>query len=151
MIYYLPERIYDVLKDNEEVISILKELEDRFEDYDNFRDYISGYCRLEVADPVTKKLQAKSINIIKNMLHDKPILLQEFYINNGDIALDSMKNMYNFFDEKQGIDLENKFFLLSNIINLKIMMKAKDIWNTILIFMKKYLTNIRRTYLNIYT
>ena len=117
MIYYLPERIYDVLKDNKEVISAIDELEKRFDEFDNFKDYISGYSRMELGDPDTIVLQHKVNNLIRNALYDKPCLVREFYINNGDLSIDDMKNMFNFFDEKQGVDLENKFYLLSNIVN----------------------------------
>jgi len=117
MIYYLPERIYEILKDNNEVTNKLKNLEYKFSEFDNFKDYISGYSRLENGDPEMKALHNEIDNLIKNLLYDKPILLKEFSINNGDLSVDDMINMFNFFDEKQGIDLENKFYLLSNIIN----------------------------------
>ena len=120
MIYYLPERIYEVLKNDDEVITKLLEIEEKFEGYNNFKDYISGYSRLNDSAE-TKELYIRTNNLIRNKLHGNKFLEKEFDINNGDVSLEEMEKWYFFGNESTGIDLENKFFLLSNIMN-----KAED-------------------------
>ena len=120
MIYYLPERIYELLKNDDEVVSILLEVEEKFEEYNDFKSYIMGYSKL-YGDRNTVSLYIKANNIIRNKLHGMKFLQKEFDINEGDVSFEDMKKWYFFGNESTGIDLENKFFLLSNIIN-----KAED-------------------------
>ena len=116
MIYYLPERIYEVLKNDDDIINNLLELEESFDKYNSFKDYIQGYSKLST-DPSMKELYLKTNNLIRNKLHGMKFLELQFDINNGDVSIKDMEKLYFFGNESNGVDLENKFFLLSNIMN----------------------------------
>lgn len=130
MIYYLPERIYAILKDEEDIRTVLDNVDKKFDEYDNFKDYITGYSKI-VGKPENREMYLKNDNKIKNLLHQFPNLEKEFLINNGDVSLEDMKTWFNT-GMISGIDLENKFYLLSNIIN-----KTED-HNEFVIYMDKY-------------
>ena len=130
MIYYLPERIYAILKDEEDIRTVLDNVDKKFDEYDNFKDYITGYSKI-VGKPENREMYLKTDNKIKNLLHQFPNLEKEFLINNGDVSLEDMKTWFNT-GMTNGIDLENKFYLLSNIIN-----KTED-HNEFVIYMDKY-------------
>ena len=116
MIYYLPERIYEILKNDNDVINILLEIEEKFEEFTDFKSYIMGYSKL-YGDHNTVSLYIKANNLIRNKIYGNKFLIKEFDINEGDVSFEDMKHWYFFGNESTGIDLENKFFLLSNIIN----------------------------------
>ena len=131
MIYYLPERIYELLKNDDDVISILLEVEEKFDAINDFKSYIMGYSKL-YGDPAITSIYIRANNLIRNKLHGMKFLEREFDINEGDVSLEDMKKWYFFGNESTGIDLENKFFLLSNIMN-----KTED-HDEYEQFMKKY-------------
>ena len=116
MIYYLPERIYEGLKNDDEVIEALLTIEEKFEKYNTFKDFIAGYSKLH-GDINIRNNFISTNNLIRNKLADNKILVLQFYINDGLITLDGMKKLYFNGKESDGVDLENKFFLISNICN----------------------------------
>ena len=116
MIYYLPERIYEVLKNDDEVIEALLSIEEKFEKYNTFKDFMAGYSKLQ-GDINIRNNFISTNNLIRNKLADNKTLALQFDINDGVISLDGMKKLYFNGKEIDGVDLENKFFLISNICN----------------------------------
>ena len=116
MIYYLPERIYEVLKNDDEVIEALLNIEEKFEKYNTFKDFMAGYSKLQ-GDINIRNNFIYTNNLIRNKLADNKTLALQFDINDGVISLDGMKKLFFNGKEIDGVDLENKFFLISNICN----------------------------------
>lgn len=113
MLFYLPERIYNKLEPNNSNYKKLSDnVDNKKKNIKTFREYI------EADNALSEKRLSELYSIkayCRNKLKDDPILLKEYDINNGEYTKDEMIKMYNSPDET--IDTENKFYLLSNIVN----------------------------------
>lgn len=115
MYFYFPERIYDIIKEIPKIKEYIEGVEARFEEIDCFREFIEAqseeYSKI-------KPYFDEAEDYIKNYLleKDKKYYIQ-YKINNGDYSIEEMNKMYYDIND-ESIDLENRFYLLSNIINL---------------------------------
>lgn len=112
MLFYLPERLYKKLGSNINYSELSDKIDKRKEKIHSFKEYIE-------ADNEQSKRFLSELKTIKSFcrkkLKDDPILLKEFDINNGEYTKKEMIQMYEIPDDT--IDTENKFYLLSNIVN----------------------------------
>ncbi len=113
MIFYLPERIYTIAKDNSQYKSIIAKLEEIHSKFDTFEEFVN-------ANPSHNKEIAELSNqmdtLMDNILANKPNLIEEYKINNGVYSKTEMMKKY-YSNDTSIYDIENKFYLLSNIIN----------------------------------
>lgn len=112
MIYYLPERIYALFKENKNYSTLAKKIEDKKAKIDSIEEYMKESSR---EYETILKNYTPIYNFFVKKLKNKPVLLSEFKICNSDYTKQQMIDMYNHPDET--IDIENKFYLLSNIVN----------------------------------
>ena len=110
MILYLPERLYDELKDNKEYQAIDKEMTAIHEKFTTLEEWVTANPRNNTQIlSIYNKLTA----LVKKVFSNKPQYIEEYNINNGIYtALEMKQKLYT-----DRYDTENKFYLLSNIIN----------------------------------
>lgn len=112
MLFYLPERLYKKFSEISNYWILSNKVDIRKENIDSISDYI------EADNEASEKFisELKTIKAYcRNKLKDDPVLLKEYDINNGEYTKSEMISMYNNPDDT--IDTENKFYLLSNIVN----------------------------------
>lgn len=114
MYYYLPERIYNAIIEIPEIKRYLEEIEGQFAAITCFRKYMEQSSeQYSTLLPYRDQLE----NYIRDYLANKDMkLYEQFKINNGEYNVEEMLKMFND-DSNKNIDVENMFFLLSNIIN----------------------------------
>lgn len=110
MILYLPERLYDELKDNKEYQAIDKEMTAIHEKFTTLEEWVTANPR---NNPQILSIYNKLTALVKKVFSNKPQYIEEYNINNGIYtALEMKQKLYT-----DQYDTENKFYLLSNIIN----------------------------------
>lgn len=115
MIYYYPERIYEIIKHDTDIKDYIHQLEKVHDNCHTIEEYILADTRVDGLNDNTKELIDKIDTVSLDILKRYPILEEQFHINNGDYNLDQMIDKLENPDDK--IDLENTFYLMSNIIN----------------------------------
>ena len=113
MILYLPERLYDEIKDNQDFIDISEQMEDIYTEKSTFEHAITTNW---VDNDEIKALGIKLDKLIETFFKDKPNYIEEYKINNGKYSKQEMIVKYET-GNSEVYDYENKFFLLSNILN----------------------------------
>ena len=113
MILYLPERLYDEIKDNQDFIDISEQMEDIYTEKNTFEHAITTNW---VDNDEIKALGIKLDKLIETFFKDKPNYIEEYKINNGKYSKQEMIVKYET-GNSEVYDYENKFFLLSNILN----------------------------------
>lgn len=112
MIYYLPERIYKLVSDDQTYLLLAEELEAIHSKFTTFEEFTN-------ANPDNNTdlnaLSRKLDSYFKTKLKDQPNLLEEYKINNG--VYSKLEMVAKYYSNDPLYDLENKFYLLSNIIN----------------------------------
>lgn len=113
MILYIPERLYRELKDKPKYIELDKRSEAIYSEIKTFED-ATKYSILnnEEVSEIFSELDA----LVKSAFKDKPNYIEEYFINNGKYSKKEMLDRFYTGDPKV-YDFENKFYLLSNIIN----------------------------------
>jgi hypothetical protein len=101
MIYFLPERIYQYIKENNitDVLDKLTDISNKFNTFGTFKEYIQFFSTIIDYDNHKEEFD-KIDDSIRNAIKDKPILLQEFdIISNSNISIDYIHNTKALDDE----------------------------------------------------
>lgn len=112
MLYYFPERIYNVLKHNTDIMEEIDKISNVHLNANTMEECIITDSKTNYTDK-SKEFFINLDNMIKDALSNKPILLEEYKINDSQYNIDEMITKYNTTET----DIENKFYLLSNICN----------------------------------
>lgn len=110
MILYLPERLYEELKDNKEYQAIDKEMTAIHEKFTTLEEWVTANPS---NNPQILSIYNKLTALVKKVFANKPQYIEEYNINNGIYTALEMKQK--LYTDQYGT--ENKFYLLSNIIN----------------------------------
>lgn len=112
MLFYLPERIYNVFENDETYLELVNKYEEKLNNATTFRECMEAYS----VSADNKDDFDRLDSYIKGVLKSKdPILYEEYLINDGYYTKDQMIAKY--INPNDDIDVENSFYLLSNIIN----------------------------------
>ena len=87
MILYLPERLYDEIKDNQDFIDISEQMEDIYTEKSTFEHAITTNW---VDNDEIKALGIKLDKLIETFFKDKPNYIEEYKINNGKYSKQEM-------------------------------------------------------------
>lgn len=114
MILYLPERLYNELNNpNNKYFTSYFNLSHKIE---NYYSSLKSFEQVVLASPKNNKTiqsyKDELDKIINEAFSDKPEYIEEYRINNGDYNREEMLDKI-----VREEDTENRFFLLSNIIN----------------------------------
>lgn len=130
MIYFLPERIYQYIKENNitDALDKLTDISNKFNTFGTFKEYIQFFSTIIDYDNHKEEFD-KIDNSIRNAIKDKPILLQEFdIISKPIISIDYIHNT-------KALDDENYLALLIAFIDFNDPNK-KDVYFT---YMKTFI------------
>lgn len=133
MIYFLPERIYNYLVENKvtSILDKLNSLSDKYNSFTTFEEYIK-YSSLFVEEDNNKQFYTDIDTSIKEVLKDKPILLQEFEIISKDFI--GMNYIYN----TKALDDENYLAMLIAFIDFNDPAKKDVYFNYMKTFIKYF-------------
>lgn len=112
MIYFLPERIYQYIKENNitDALDKLTYISNKFNAFGTFKEYIRFFSTIIDYDNHKEEFN-KIDESIRNAIKDKPILLQEFdIISKPNISIDYIHNT-------KALDDENYLVLLIEFID----------------------------------
>jgi hypothetical protein len=109
MINYIPERIYNKIKDDETYKEIVAAISTKKAECDTFVEYIKSDSDAFYGDKAAE-YKAKLEEIVNKYC---PEYLIQYKVNNGEYTKEQMLEMYN----SKKYDSEYNFFFLSNIIN----------------------------------
>lgn len=114
MIVYLPERLYVELMDSNSkfftpYFNLSRKVESYFVTLKTFEQVVNANPS---SDKKIKEYKEELDKLVEEAFKDKPKYIEEYKINNGDYNKQEMISM--IVKEE---DIENRFFLLSNIIN----------------------------------
>lgn len=101
MIYFLPERIYQYIKENNitDALDKLTDISNKFNTFGTFKEYIQFFSTIIDYDNHKEEFD-KIDDSIRNAIKDKPILLQEFdIISKSNISIDYIHNTKALDDE----------------------------------------------------
>lgn len=113
MILYLPERIYNKIKDNSQYKSIEAKMEVLYSECKTIEDYVKIS---KDSSSTVAQVYADLTGFIKTTFSESnPEFVEEYIINNGEYLKQDM--ITKLYSSDKLYDYENKFYLLSNIIN----------------------------------
>jgi hypothetical protein len=112
MINYLPERIYNAVKDDTDYNTIITYVENKKATCTTLEEFVDSDSDEFLGSVQTNQYRTMMENIITKYC---PLYLDEYKINNGEYTKDQLIAMYE--DTTNKYDIETKFFILSNIIN----------------------------------
>lgn len=133
MIYFLPERIYNYLVENKvtSILDKLNSLSDKYNSFTTFEEYIK-YSSLFVEEDNNKQFYTDIDTSIKEVLKDKPILLQEFEIISKDCI------GANYIYNTKALDDENYLAMLIAFIDFNDPTKKDVYFNYMKTFIKYF-------------
>lgn len=133
MIYFLPERIYNYLVENKvtSILDKLNSLSDKYNSFTTFEEYIK-YSSLFVEEDNNKQFYTDIDTSIKEVLKDKPILLQEFEIISKDCI------GANYIYNTKALDDENYLAMLIAFIDFNDPAKKDVYFNYMKTFIKYF-------------
>lgn len=133
MIYFLPERIYNYLVENKvtSILDKLNSLSDKYNSFTTFEEYIK-YSSLFVEEDNNKQFYTDIDTSIKEVLKDKPILLQEFEIISKDFI------GTNYIYNTKALDDENYLAMLIAFIDFNDPAKKDVYFNYMKTFIKYF-------------
>lgn len=112
MINYLPERIYNAVKDDADYKTIVNYLTEKKSSCATLEDFVDSDSDDFLGVVQCKQYRTQLENIINKYC---PNYLEEYKVNNGEYTKDELISMYSNTTGKY--DIETNFFILSNIIN----------------------------------